>query len=283
MSHKKHILKKLVLIGSITTALTSCSNAVDRIGIAKEIAIQSSLASRDFPLPDFTIKSWSRISDQSLPITIYIEGDGYAWVNKETPSMNPTPKNPIGLKLASLDPAQNVIYLARPCQYTEPENLKTCSQKDWTSARFSRKIIDSYDLILNQISSENNEQKFNLIGFSGGANIAGLLASHRDDILSLRTVAGNIDNAAFIKLHHVSPMPESLNMADYTSNLEHIPQIHFIAENDQLVPPAISRSYIEKTTNKHCIQTYIATKTSHNEGWENIWTNLLKMSAQCTN
>ena len=52
-------------------------------------------------------------------VNIYIEGDGRAWLNKNRPSLDPTPKNSLALKLAEIDPAPNVIYLARPCQYSK--------------------------------------------------------------------------------------------------------------------------------------------------------------------
>jgi hypothetical protein len=50
------------------------------------------------------------------PLNIYIEGDGLSWVNKSVVSQNPTPLNPLGLKLMSIDNTPCKIYLARPCQ-----------------------------------------------------------------------------------------------------------------------------------------------------------------------
>ncbi|MDY0028726.1 MAG: hypothetical protein RBR86_02160 [Pseudobdellovibrionaceae bacterium] len=266
---------------TIALMLASCSSPSDRLELATRIAASANLDQRTYTLPDYTIKSWSRITDQEHPVNIYIEGDGFAWVNKNTPSRNPTPKNPIGLKLASIDPSPNVIYLARPCQFLETGNMQSCKQQDWTSARFSMKIINTYNLLLNQISPAQDGQKFNLIGFSGGANIAGLLASRRNDILSLRTVAGNIDNTAFTKYHHVTSMPESMDVANYTKDIHHIPQIHFVGEKDTIIPPQIASSYLEKTPDTQCIKVRIIPDISHTQGWETVWPELLKIPANC--
>ncbi len=51
-------------------------------------------------------------------MVVYIEGDGRAYVNRRTPSNDPTPGNPMALRLALADPSLRVLYLGRPCQYT---------------------------------------------------------------------------------------------------------------------------------------------------------------------
>ena len=73
-------------------------------------------------------------------IKIYIEGDGLSWLSRRTISDNPTPINPISLKLMNQDKSQCKVYLARPCQYT---NSMMCDKKYWTSHRFSKDIISS--------------------------------------------------------------------------------------------------------------------------------------------
>jgi hypothetical protein len=35
---------------------------------------------------------------------LYIEGDGYAWKNRHEPSNDPTPMNPVAMRLAAADP-----------------------------------------------------------------------------------------------------------------------------------------------------------------------------------
>jgi len=70
----------------------------------------------------FVLTAYERFQLDPKPslhaIHVYIEGDGNSWKNKYTLSDNPTPKQPIALQLALQDPHHQVIYLARPCQYT---------------------------------------------------------------------------------------------------------------------------------------------------------------------
>ena len=66
----------------------------------------------------FAIYSLQKINNNE-EVVVYIEGDGLSWIDRFTPSSDPTPKNPLAFKLAKLDPNQNVIYLARPCQYVQ--------------------------------------------------------------------------------------------------------------------------------------------------------------------
>ena len=249
---------------------------------AHKISKTGNLLRRDIATQMFQLASWRKLNDPNSPINIYIEGDGLAWISRTTPSNNPTPIRAIALELAAKDPAPNIVYLARPCQYTSftaPNN--NCAKEYWTDKRFSKNIIASYQDAFNQLA-KINKNGFNLIGFSGGANIAGLLAAKRNDILSLRTVAGNIDNDFFTKFHHVSHMPLSLNMADYATQLSHIPQYHFIAEKDNVVPIDIFQSYKQKIESSNCIQYAIVPDTTHLDGWKNIWQTLLQQPLRCT-
>ncbi len=54
-------------------------------------------------------------------------------------------------------------------------------------------MVNSIHKTLDQIKTRYNASGFNLIGYSGGGAIAALVAADRNDILSLRTVAGNLD------------------------------------------------------------------------------------------
>ena len=123
-------------------------------------------------------------------IKIYIEGDGLSWISRNIVSSNPTPTNPIALKLMLLDNSSCKVYLARPCQYI---NSNSCEEKYWTSHRFNLKVIESYQEVLNNLKKEYSNTKFDLVGYSGGGAIVTLLASFRDDINSITTVAGNLD------------------------------------------------------------------------------------------
>lgn len=261
--------------------LAACSAAENRVETAKTRLAQSTLKPIQVQtrLPILALQK--NTFDPALKtISVYIEGDGYAYVSRTKPSDDPTPKNPVALDLAEADPDSNVIYLGRPCQYI---SAPSCQKQYWTTHRFASDVVQDYQKILDQLQTRyGNDLRFHLIGFSGGANIAGLLAASRDDIASLRTVAGNVDNDFFTGFHTVSPMPHSLNMADYPARLASIPQIHFIAADDRFVPVEIATSYRRKLPDDACMQMDVIPGTTHIKGWIERWPELKGRALNCT-
>lgn len=67
----------------------------------------------------FSLTTYYRFIEGFETIRIYIEGDGRAWESKTKLSMNPTPSNPVALKLAIVDPLKSVAYIARPGQFQD--------------------------------------------------------------------------------------------------------------------------------------------------------------------
>ncbi len=273
-------MKKICLL--LLLFLTTCST-VSREENALNMAYSAGFTARGIATSPFMLTSHERVRSPGHEIHIYIEGDGLAWVGRNTPSLDPTPKNPVALKLAMQDPAPNVVYLARPCQYSKLVSEKPCPQKHWTSHRFAPEVIESFDTALNDIKKRHNAASFHLIGFSGGANIAALLAARRNDIVSLRTVAGNLDHALLHKIHGVSQIPASLNAKDEAQAANHIPQYHFIGEQDEVVPPSVAQSYIVAAQRKDCMDSAIIAGAAHDEGWARLWPSLLRRVPACKN
>lgn len=231
----------------------------------------------------FLLTSYERIhAFDRKTATIYIEGDGRSWLTRHTPSSNPTPVNPIALKLAAQDKRANVIYLARPCQYNKPRQLGgECSQKYWTSHRFAPEIIEAMNAALSEIKSRYSITNFELIGFSGGGAIVALLAAQRNDVLNIRTVAGNLDHIMLHNIHNVSQLSGSMNAADIAKNISHIPQHHFIGEKDKIISVAISQSFIKLSENTRCIRSTIIPNVTHTNGWDEVWSKLLEHPLNC--
>lgn len=269
-------------LAAIFILLTSCTSLPSK---QHEQFVQLGFAQHHIKTTLFLLTSYEKSSRLSDTINIYIEGDGHAWLNKYTPSHDPTPKTSLTRELAILDNSNSVVYLARPCQYTKMVNNQHCHQKYWTSHRFAPQVIKSMNDALNDIKRRHDTKQFNLIGFSGGANIALLLAAKRDDIQSIRTVAGNLDHERQSELLNVSKIPESNNAKHIANTIKHIPQLHFIGENDKIVPPAIYKSYenaIKKNNSQlNCIQSHIIKNTGHIRGWKTIWSKLIKIQPTC--
>lgn len=265
----------LLLVGACTT--------ISRDESARSLALTAHLTKKEIATAPFMLTSFERIQSPGGEVHLYIEGDGLAWVSRHTPSLDPTPKNPVSLKLAVQDASPNVIYLARPCQYSKLTTAGACPQKYWTSHRFAPEVMASMNMALDEIKSRYGITGFHLTGFSGGANVAALLTEQRNDVLSLRTVAGNLDHVLLHQIHGVSQIPNSLNAKNKARTISHIPQYHFIGEEDKVVLPAIARSFISASGQTHCIRSKIIPGVSHGKGWPDKWPALLKYPLDCRN
>ena len=206
-------------------------------------------------------------------INLYIEGDGLPWVTSTKISDDPTPINPLGLKLFLKDNHKCKVYLARPCQYI---SSSTCKNRYWTSHRFSSEVIDSLNIALDKIKKRSNAFDFKLFGYSGGGAVAALLAAKRDDIVTLVTIAGVLDEKYWTKEHYVTPLYGSLNPADFSEKLSKIYQIHLIGEKDSIVDFSVFQSYIKKFKDKSKINYKIFRDYNHHCCWEKNWKYILK-------
>ncbi len=228
----------------------------------------------------FTLATWQRIVPPVELLRVYIEGDGFAWKSRTRPSDDPTPHNPVGLMLAAADPSDNVLYLARPCQFTATRLHAVCKPTWWTNKRFSPPVIEWMNDALSQMMQRYPGAKIELIGYSGGGNIAALLAARRNDVLSLRTVAGNLDVEYVNKLHRVSAMPEAANAINMAPQLAAIPQIHFSGGADNIVPPAVAERF-QRAVGTRCAQIETLPAMAHGSDWAAIWPALLRKKMAC--
>lgn len=276
----------LMAAGLATSALTGCLNSTIamREETAERIAGPAFMVERDIPAQPFLLTAYERVHENGGTANIYIEGDGLAWVSKSRISLDPTPKNPVSLHLASRDKAENVIYLARPCQYSKlldaPET--PCNSAYWTNKRFAPEVLSAYDAALDNIKARYGISGFNLVGFSGGGAVAAILAGQRNDVLSLRTVAGNLDHRAHSAYHHVTYLDDSLNPPEYAAKLRTVPQYHFLGGRDAIVPPAVLHSYLQALGPSRCVQYELIQDAGHDEGWVNKWPELLAKKPVCT-
>ncbi len=209
---------------------------------------------------------------RSETLTIYIEGDGFAWRNRRTPSHNPTPRHPIALDLAMSDKRDdtNIVYLARPCQYIDLETQSMCSAKYWTSHRFSEEVIVSSNAAIDHLVTKYGAKHIYLIGYSGGGAVATLIAARRDDVAQLITIAGNLDTDAWTQHHEISPLYGSLNPANHWHDLVDISQTHYIGEADKIMPAAIAQSYSSKFPAQKKPQLVVLKDTNHKCCWSEV-------------
>lgn len=198
----------------------------------------------------YDIATWQKISDDSTPIRIYIEGDGRAFDAYGAPTRNPTPHSDVVRKMAMRDAFPNVVYIARPCQYIMSD---ICSVSDWTSGRFSPQIISAMSDAIGQIA-EN--RPVILIGYSGGAMLSGLIIAQNTDlnISQWITVAGVLNHSDWSNYFGDTALSDSANL----NTLPRISQCHFAAESDNVVPYMLSKKWTHDNVT-------VIPKTRHND------------------
>ena len=244
---KMNVLK----IFAILLLLNGCSS----------ITIPPDFIYKEIKTDTFNLASWQKITNPKAKYKIYVEGDGYAYNKYGRPTKDPTPRNKMLQKLAFKDHNANVIYLGRPCQYIKSP---ICSQRHWTTARFSPEVINAeYQAIKELVGNAPTV----LVGFSGGAQVAGLISSAKRglNVEKIITIAGNLDHQTWAEHHKLPPLNESLNLADYYDNFIKIPQIHYVGEDDDVIPPHLVQQFI-----KNNAPIIIVPNTTHSNGWDKI-------------
>ena len=207
----------------------------------------------------FKLASWQKITQPKLPYKIYIEGDGAAFRADGSVSYNPTPRGIMLREIAFGDMHPNVIYLARPCQYVKDG---MCKSEYWSTARFSAEVTQAeYEAV----KSLSGAQPITLVGFSGGAQIAGLIAVKYNNlkIQKLVTVADNLDVKSWTDYHQITPLSLSDDLAKYRIEYAKFNQIHYVGEKDTNIVPSITENFVADKNNIKYIK-----KASHNSGWE---------------
>jgi len=225
----------------------------------------------------FVLTSYERFRKAGDSISIYIEGDGNAWRSRAKISDDPTPQNPLVLELATLDSAFNVAYLARPGQYAE-SRVPQCDEDYWSGKRFSEEVIKAMNEAVNILCRRTGAKNVYLIGYSGGAAIAVLIAARRGDIAGLRTIAGNLHPEAVNRYHHVSPLNHSLNPMDVAGGLRNLPQRHFTGSQDDVVPSSVAESFLLRAGFPDFRAMTVVENATHSRGWSERWKELLDLS-----
>lgn len=280
-----HFKRSLLFGASLAiVSLGACKSATlsGRAERASDIAQAGNLRAISFQAEPFVLSGYQRIKETGVPIHIYIEGDGLAWLTRTQPSMNPTPTDPLALGLAARDGHGNVVYLARPCQYSGRVDGKPCEMKYWQGARYAPEVLAAYNKVLDEIKARSGSRALHLIGYSGGGTMAALLAGMREDVASLRSVAGNLDHRTHSAVHNVSVLSASLNPPDYAQKLAGVPQYHFIGGADGIVPQSVFEAYARRLASQNCVSVKIMAGYGHtSQAWVQGWPELLALEPHC--
>ncbi len=201
-------------------------------------------------------------------VHVYLGGDGTPWTDRRRISRDPTPRNPLMLRLMGLDPSPG-IYLGRPC-YHGLNLSPPCTAALWTGHRYSRQVVDSMTAALERLVG--TEKALVLLGYSGGGTLAMLLAERLPNVRGVVTVAANLDIDAWTRLHGYTPLRGSLNPALRPPLARHIHQLHIAGGRDRRVPAEIIRPVALR---QHDARFLVLEEQDHKCCWGEAWPALL--------
>lgn len=249
------------LLTLLLLCLTACSGQVQ-----KKIAAEAGFASFQVQGDGFHHQVYTKEGRGNI-VHFYIEGDGRPWLSPRRISLDPTSRQPLMLRLMTLDEAP-AVYLGRPCYMGVVDDR--CNPLWWTSNRYASSVVQSLSAVIDQFLG--NGQGIALFGHSGGGALAMLLAGRRSDIKTVVTIAGNLDVQAWTEQHGYSALSGSLNPANQVPLAPHIRQYHLVGSEDHNVSANMIRPVI--------LQQVDATLTvvegyDHSCCWNELWPEIL--------
>ena len=203
---------------------------------------------------DYVLATWQKIKDENSLVKIYVEGDGHAYNSKGYPTKDPTPKSHFLRDIAFNDTSENVVYLARPCQYIKSDEYDNV---DWTTGRYSYKILNNMAQAIKKIAGDKNVI---LIGYSGGALLCGLIINHYQEELKIIrwiTIAGLLNHTRWTKYFGYIPLKYSLDL----DTIPNIPQTHYVGEKDTIIPCWLTLQCVDE---RNCV---VIENAAHDKGF----------------
>lgn len=264
---EKFSLTTIALLGIVGLTLTGCLAASARLDRQAEALgfSKSFVAGQGFKL--LVYAKGDLCANGKLHV--YLEGDGLAWLPGNRIASDPTPSHSCLLPLMALDPEPSV-YLGRPC-YHGLAQAAGCRPELWTQARYGETVLASMAAALERIMGAQSCRPV-LIGYSGGGALAMLMAARLPQTIGVVTLAGNLDVAAWTKLHGYTPLADSLDPAKLPPLPQTIFQIHLAGERDDNIPATLIRKEASRQPNARFL---MLPKQSHACPGKNLWPGIL--------
>lgn len=211
------------------------------------------------------------VGNTSSVLHVYIEGDGTPYRKRDAVSPDPTPHNPLMLRLMALDPVPS-IYLGRPC-YFALYGDRGCEPLLWTSRRYAPEVVDSMEAALRSEISRVSASSIEIYGHSGGGTLAILLAQRVASVSRVVTIGANLDIAAWCKLHGYSPLIGSISPLDTALVRTDLNVLHLVGAEDANTPPSLVQSAAQARGGE---TVRIVRGFDHACCWESVWPQILQ-------
>lgn len=261
-----------------TTLLCACVNPAHRAdSLAKELGFQRDLVvGRGFrhvvyhnaaPLAAGTTSDTLHVDT----LHIYIEGDGTPYVRPDTPATDPTPRNPVMLRLMALDPTSS-IYVGRPCYFAAVHD-EGCGPTFWTLRRYGTEVLDSMEAAVRAEIARVDAAHAQIFGFSGGGTLAVLLAERLGMVTRVVTIGANLDVTAWCDLHGYSHLAGSLNPVEQHAARTDLDVLHLVGERDSNTPPWLVQAAARARGGE---RVRVVKDYDHGCCWERLWRDVLR-------
>lgn len=201
---------------------------------------------------------------------VYLAGDGTPWRTPNTVARDPTPRRPVALRLAALDP-KPVILVGRPC-YHGLMNTDPCAAPYWTHERYSEPVVASLARAIETLARAGGRRAVRLFGYSGGGALAVLVAHRLEGVRAVVTVAGNLDPQGWAQLHGYEPLRGSLDPTG-----EPLPngvyQLHLVGSADRNVPYSMVQAALRDFPGA---RLEVVEGYDHGCCWADLWPEILQ-------
>jgi hypothetical protein len=210
---------------------------------------------------------WNNQSRPAPVLHVYVDGDGTPEIGGY-PAVDPTPRNPLMLRLLDLDPGPAVL-IGRPCYYGLAADAP-CRPALWTDARYSEAVVTSMAAVVRRLLASGAYRRVAWFGHSGGGTLAVLLAGRVAESAAVVTVAGNLDIDAWADRRGAPHLAGSLNPALQPPLSAAIVQHHYAGGRDDIVPVEVTRRGLNAGVGLTVIPDY-----DHRCCWEQLWPAIL--------
>lgn len=259
--------------------VAACSGLAERQGLAPRLAGAAGWTSETLTGGSFAMAAAVAPLRASPTLVVYLEGDGFAYVDRSRPASDPTPLDPTALRMALAHPDDGVnrAWLGRPCQYVMSTR---CGTTYWTDRRYAPEIVDGVSAAIDQLKARSHATRLVLVGYSGGGAIAALLAARRGDVARLVTVAADLDVGYWTARGTLTPLTGSLDPADHASALAGVPQVHFTGGKDRVVGTDVARAYLARLPAGAPARLIEVPEFGHVCCWARDWPGLFRQADQ---
>jgi pimeloyl-ACP methyl ester carboxylesterase len=199
---------------------------------------------------------------------VYLDGDGTPWFAGR-PAADPTPRDPLVLRLMAMDPAP-AVYLGRPC-YHGVDDDRDCAPRLWTSDRYSEDVVESLAAVLRRLLADGGYRKIAWFGHSGGGTLATLLAPRFPESEAVVTVAANLDTDAWAAFSWGGDLAGSVNPAKGQPLPAAIRQRHYAGGADRIVPASLTAQGASRVGG----DLVVVEGYDHTCCWEQAWPHIL--------